>query len=76
MFINIPDNYSSTSSELLYTYETDDATDLTFEVRVGAEQELVAVKKFYNTTTATLNAAPLVRYYTQPLLSDFSEDIY
>ncbi|MFR9580013.1 MAG: hypothetical protein SNH80_04875 [Rikenellaceae bacterium] len=36
----------------------------------------MAVKKFYNTTTATLNAAPLVRYYTQPLLSDFSEDIY
>ncbi len=76
MFINIPENYSSTSSELLYTFETTAETDLTFEVRVGAEQELIAVKKFYNTSCATLNAAPLVRYYTQPLLSDLSGDIY
>ncbi len=66
MFINIPENFSSTYGELLYEYQSTTSTDLKFTVTATRTDEVLGVKKLYDTTSATINVAPLVRNIATP----------
>ncbi len=74
MFTTYPENYSSLYSELLYSYSTDSSSessteeegDLTLYIVDVATDDILGVKKFYASTTAQINIAPIVRSYAYP----------
>ncbi len=66
MFITYPQNYNSLYSELSYRYESDVEGDITLFVTDTLSDEILGVKKFYSTSTADINIAPLVREYVYP----------
>ncbi len=68
MFTEIPNNLSSLYSELSYSYYTSLASDLTFKIFENETDELIGVKKFYQTSSAQLNIAPHVRPFAMPTI--------
>ncbi len=60
MFINIPENYSSLRGELIYDYSISEPEDIVIEVKDSDSGELLGVKKFYSTTSASINVAPII----------------
>ncbi len=60
MFINTPNNFASMWEELTFEYSTSSQTDLLFEIIDDVSGETLGVKKFYSTTSAKINIAPLL----------------
>ncbi|MFR9503438.1 MAG: hypothetical protein SNH73_03170 [Rikenellaceae bacterium] len=69
MFINTPDNYSSMWGELPFEYNTTDDTDIVVNIYDAGSDELLGVKKFYSSTTAKLDLAPLLFDSMLPVVS-------
>ncbi|MFI3259658.1 MAG: hypothetical protein R3Y16_06135 [Rikenellaceae bacterium] len=71
MFTNYPTSYQSLYSELIYSHETATEGDVTLFISDSTSDEVLGVKKFYTTTTADINIAPIVRAaaYPDPELS-------
>ncbi len=68
MFTTYPDNYESLYSELVYSYVKTSSSDADPLILVldGETDETFAIKKFYSSSTADINIAPLVRSYAYP----------
>ncbi len=66
MFTSYPQNYQSLYSQLIYRYEEAAESDITLFITDSTSDELIGVKKFYSTTTAQLNIAPIIRPYALP----------
>ncbi len=66
MFINIPENFSTSYGELIYKFQNSTSTDLKFTVKLINSDEIIGVKKLYNTEAASINVAPLVRNILTP----------
>ncbi len=67
MFTTYPQSYESLYSELTYSYlSSSDSDDITLFIVNSTTDEVLGVKKFYSTSTAELNIAPLVRRYALP----------
>ncbi len=60
MFVAIPAELSSFREELVYEYSQNESDDLLFEIELGEDSESREVKKLYNTSSATINIAPIV----------------
>ncbi len=60
MFINIPNNYSSMWGELTYEYNCATSTDIVLDIESAESGESLGVKKFYSSTSAKLNVAPML----------------
>ncbi len=60
MFINIPNNYSSMWGELTFEYNSTLDSDIVITVKDEITEEVVAVKKFYSSTDAKINVAPIL----------------
>lgn len=69
MFTEIPNNLSSLYSELSYSYYTTLASDLTLKIFENETDELLGVKKFYQTNSAQVNIAPHIRPYAIPTVA-------
>ncbi len=60
MFINIPNNFSSMWGELIYEYNSTDESDILIEILDTESEETLGVKKFYSSSSAQLNLAPIL----------------
>ncbi len=60
MFINIPNNFSSMWGELTYESSCTDTTDILIEILDSSSDESLGVKKFYSSTSAKINPAPML----------------
>lgn len=60
MFINIPNNFASMWGELNFEYSCTDDTDIVIEIINDVTDETIGVKKFYSSSSAKVNVAPLI----------------
>ncbi len=60
MFINTPENFSSMWSELTFEYSTTEDSDIELTVIDTTTSETLGVKKFYSSSTAKINIAPML----------------
>ncbi len=60
MFINIPNNFSSLWGELIYEYNSTEEKDIVIEILDTESEETLGVKKFYSSSSAQLNLAPIL----------------
>ncbi|MFI3264000.1 MAG: hypothetical protein SNG38_00285 [Rikenellaceae bacterium] len=60
MFTNIPNNFSSLWGELPYEYNITDSTNFIIEIIESSSRDILGVKKFYSSSSAKLNLAPLL----------------
>lgn len=71
MFTSYPSDYSSLQSELIYYISNSSGGDITIYVTDEKTDEVYGVKKFYSTTSAQLNVAPIVRPHAYPQAEKF-----
>lgn len=67
MFTSYPPNYSPLYSELTYTFTTSSESDITIYLTDVTSNDIFGVKKFYSTTTAQVNVAPILRPLIYPV---------
>ncbi|MFI3304178.1 MAG: hypothetical protein SNF68_06030 [Rikenellaceae bacterium] len=74
MFTTYPENYESLYSELIYSYSTtysqddyaEEEGDITIYIVDSTSDEIIGVKRFYSTSTAEINVAPIIRSFAYP----------
>ncbi len=70
MFTTYPQNYESLYSELVYNFsnssDSDDYSDIDITISESNDETPLYVKRFYSTSTAELNIAPMVRNFAYP----------
>ncbi|MFI3280610.1 MAG: hypothetical protein R3Y44_01420 [Rikenellaceae bacterium] len=60
MFVNIPENFSTMCKPVVYEYTSDEQGDIVIEIINERTSEQLVVKKFYSSTSAKVNIAPLI----------------
>ena len=61
MFTDIPSSYKSLYSDIMFHLEMLYATDMTITIRDTNSGDIYGIKKFYSTTCASFNIAPIIR---------------
>ncbi len=60
MFINTPNNFASMWGELNFEYSCTDDTDIVIEIINDVSGDVIAVKKFYSSSSAKINVTPIL----------------
>lgn len=66
MFTTYPNNFQSFYAELKYHFSTEQEGDITLYVTDSTGDLTYGVKRFYSTSTAEINVAPILRGYAIP----------
>lgn len=68
MFTNIPNNYASMWGELTFEYSSTTDSDVVINIYETLSDTLLGVKKFYSTSSAKINIAPMLfdTYFPAP----------
>ncbi len=72
MFTNIPNNYSSMWGEIIFEYASTTDSDIVINIYDTQTSDQLGVKKFYSTSSAKINIAPLLfdSIFPSPQLSN------
>ena len=76
MFTTYPTSGESLYNQLIYSYESDSTGDIELTVTNSANGSDSYVKKLYDTSSVSINIAPLFRYSSIPQLSVRTPSIY
>ncbi len=66
MFTSTPQLFGSLYESQIFKFEGSFVEDQTFEVKEVISNEIIGVKKFYQTASSELNISPIVRSYAVP----------
>lgn len=66
MFTTTPESYGSLYKDQIFKFESTFTEDHTYEIKEANSGDVIGVKKFYQTNSAEVNIAPIVRPYAMP----------
>ncbi len=69
MFINSPNNFASIWNELIFEWQESEPSDILIEIINDRTDESIGVKKFYSSSSAKINIAPMLFKSMMPTAS-------